>query len=391
MSEQHPDFRKHLGLGDKKDKKKKESKSGKKDKGANPATRPEAISIHSETPTLSLSEKQSRSVDALMSQYFRLKQEALALRSKNKTLDAIAVLSQAETYLNYAQTIQNTAENKLDLAALDEILEKYGQNLQETSPNTAESTEPNPSLTATVKEGKDKGKELSFDIIKELKHWSDFYQTTGIDWVTLPDTISLTPDQTKEMTRLMELGFDKMLIIPNNLVGQPNIKGDKLAKPAAHYDDLHKKMSEGYTGTWYSDNYKSDGGIGASKDKTTSLRIILTKDVQNLKDDELFKQTLGKSVDDLTNKDGLFATHQVHGLSESEYLIYQREYFNKTDKHLDEVGYTWLTESDRPLSGRVADVYWYPDSGQLRFNSNSRDSHYDDLGCRLAGSFEIQI
>ncbi len=75
----------------------------------------------------------------------------------------------------------------------------------------------------------------------------------------------------------------------------------------------------------------------------------------------------------------------------NNYLIYQKEYFKRTGKHLDEQGATWFPESTRPLSGRVPGGGWYPGGGQLNFDSLTRDYRNDFLGCRLAGSFEVNL
>ncbi|MBI5230226.1 MAG: hypothetical protein HY981_02950, partial [Candidatus Magasanikbacteria bacterium] len=79
------------------------------------------------------------------------------------------------------------------------------------------------------------------------------------------------------------------------------------------------------------------------------------------------------------------------GLSESSYLIYQRDYFKRTGKHVDDKGWTWLPESTKQLSGRVSSASWDPGGSRLDFDSYARDDRGGGLGCRLAGSFEINI
>lgn len=235
------------------------------------------------------------------------------------------------------------------------------------------------------------GREISFDLKEQLRYWSAFYTEHNIDWVSLPETISLTREQISQMKELMEQGFDKMLIIPANLVGEPEITLDPdTGKPQTikneKYQKLHKLMSQEYNPTFTGRNYDSDGKFQGSQDTTTKLPIILTKDVQNLEDDPLFKETLNQSIDDLN------ANHleRFSGFSESVYLVYQREYFERTGKHLDKKGYTWLPESSRPLSSRVPGARWIPGYGGLRFNSYTPDYRLGHLGCRLAGVFEIE-
>lgn len=244
-------------------------------------------------------------------------------------------------------------------------------------------------LTALTFEGKEV---ILLDLKKEREYWSNFYSENGVDWVSLPESIKITPDQAKKMTRLItEYGFNKLIIIPDNLVDEPTIENDASGKPISIKNDkylkLHQLMSKGYHDTYQSGDYKQDGSFQGSEDKTANLRLILTKDIQNLGDDPLFKATKDKSIEEL-EKDELT---KFTGLSESAYLIYQREYFNHTGKHLDERGWTCLPESTRPLSGRVTSACWGPGHGRLTFYSDDRGGRHDELGCRLAGSFEIEI
>jgi MoxR-like ATPase len=241
-------------------------------------------------------------------------------------------------------------------------------------------------LTAATPEGR----EIQINLKEQLKYWADFYKEENIDWVKLPDEINLTLDQIEQMQALMAEGFDKLLIIPEGLVDEPTITKNRKGVTSIKnpkYAKLHSLMSQGYKETLTWGDYDEDGKFEGSKDKTTKFRLILTKDVQNLDDDPLFKDTLNKSREEL-EKDELT---RYSGFAESTYLIYQREYFKRTGKHLDEEGWIWLTESDRPLSGRVAYVRWNPGVERLRFSSTARDYHDGHLGCRLAGSFEIQI
>jgi len=146
-------------------------------------------------------------------------------------------------------------------------------------------------------------------------------------------------------------------------------------------------MSEGYEETYQGDNFKADGGFKGLKNTSDKLRIIMTKEVQNLRDDELLKKTLGKSVEDLENEEtGIFAKEGVRGIDAATYLVMQREYFKRTKKHLDEIGWTWLTENRRPVSGRVPYARWLPVYRWLEFHSHTPGPHAEGLGCRLASS-----
>jgi hypothetical protein len=224
------------------------------------------------------------------------------------------------------------------------------------------------------------GKEVKFELNEELKYWSDFYKNNGIDWVSLPEKIKITREQQKEMERLVaEFGFNKMIVIPENL-----------AATGANYEKLHTLMSKGYNDTYLSDIFKKDGhSFSRLKNKSDKLRIILTKDVKELDDDRLFKQTLDQAINDLEAEGGILTKNKLKGFDIATYLIYQREYFKRTRKHLD---------CDRSVlfPEQAALPKHTPYGGWSNFNDNLSINLADNrlpnfaYGCRLAGSFEIE-
>jgi len=98
-------------------------------------------------------------------------------------------------------------------------------------------------------------------------------------------------------------------------------------------------------------------------------------------------ETMDKSIKDLEAEGGIFEKYGVGGMTEAEYLIFQRIYFEETNKHLDETLWTWLAASRRPRSGRVPCGDWDPDGESLHFASDGPDRQDALQGCRLAGSF----
>jgi len=97
------------------------------------------------------------------------------------------------------------------------------------------------------------GKEVNFDLVKELEHWTEFYIKEGIDWIKMPDKLEITEDQEKEIIRLVEeVGLDKMIIIPKNLVADTDRSGS--ANTGEKYEKLHEKMTEGYEESYQDDN-----------------------------------------------------------------------------------------------------------------------------------------
>lgn len=327
--------------------------------------------------------KKEQAEEILLARFDRLIEQAEEVMDKN--------VKQAQDLVDQAEEI---VEQVLDIRQ-EKVLIDDLENIIETK-NKGEISE----ISAVNPEGE----EIKFELKEQAQYWNKFYQEHEIDWVEpIPEDIKVTAEQAKEMERqIKELGFDWLLIVPDNLVGEPEVEEyeeideetgkaiikKKLKKPAEHYEDLHKLMSKGYKNkTYQSDNYKNDGGFGGSLDKRTGLRIILTKKVQNLADDELLVSTKGKSVQDLQAKDGLFQEKGVQGLTESEYLILQRAYWEQESKHLDEQDWAWLPGSERPVSGRVPSGHWFPGGGRLSFFSVANDFRGVILGCRPTGNF----
>jgi len=256
---------------------------------------------------------------------------------------------------------------------------------------------------------------IEIDLEKELAIYREFYKRNKVNWIKLPDHISVDTKIKKQMIKLIETtGMNWLAIIPDGLTGEPEYEegvGDRraalamtgaalamtgaafattkvLKKPAEHAEELHRLMSEGYKeATYYSGSYEGDGGVGASKDKRKGLRIIMSRKVQEMTEDEKMNETVGKSIKELEAEGGIFEKYGVGGMTEAEYLIFQRIYFEETKKHLDKTLWTWLAASFRPRSGRVPCGRWGPDVGRLRFASHDPDGQGDLQGCRLAGSF----
>ena len=297
-----------------------------------------------------IEELKKQAIAVLVEQYKELKQEAIDKKDSD-------ILDQADKLLDRIREIH---EDKNPL--IDDLEAIIGSETIEIS-------------------GKYEGREIKFELKKQLEDWAEFYQKHNIDWIEMPETIRLTPEQEKEIIRLIEqFGFDKMIIIPENIADT----GDKMEK-------LHKEMTEGeeYEDSFQSSNFQEDGGFPALA-IGNNLKIILTKNIQELDDDKLHKETLGKSIDDLEAPGGIFQKNQLQGLDLTSYLIYQREYFesNKKEKHLDDNRLTWLPGS-RFSSGRIPGAGWDSHDSQLYFDANTSGGRYSYLGCRLSGSLDI--
>ena len=303
------------------------------------------------TGNIDLEKLRKEAIQVLIAKYRKIKAEAEKERSIPKVKEASAMLDQIKELKENEHPMIDDLERIIGKAGITEI-------------------------TAMTPEGK----EVKFELKEQLDYWRKFYKDNKIDWVELPENITITADQEKEIKRLIEeLGFDKLTIIPENL-----------AATGEDYERLQTLMGEVYNETYQGDNFKEDGSFKTIKNKSNQLRIIITKEVGNLEDDKLHQETIGKSIEDLEASDGLFQKHQVEGLDPATYLILQREYFQRTKgkSHLDEKGYTWLPDVIPPISGRLPYAYWDSGVGRLFFGSNSR-GHGAGLGCRLSGSLTV--
>ena len=347
-------------------------------------------------------------IDVLFAEYEALRKQAEEMVDKDIT-KATELVEAIDKKLDEIEALKDNDAVLID--DLEKIIARGGQNKR--GGRRGEESDPDVEgvrtiLEVTGKTPKPEGREVKVNMAELARYWNKFYKDNKVTWVEqIPEDIKLTEAQATEMKRQIEvLGFDWPVIIPAGLTGEPEyeeveeeevdektkkkvkVERLQLKKPAEHYKELHELMSEGYADkTFYGGNYDDDGGIGASVDKRHGLRIIMSKKAQELTEDKKLELTRGKSIDDLEAKGGIFEMLGVGGMTEAEYLIFQREYFQETENHLDVKFYAWLAASSRPRSGRVPDGSWNAGSERLNFDSNTTDFRDDHQGCRLAGSF----
>ena len=113
---------------------------------------------------------------------------------------------------------------------------------------------------------------------------------------------------------------------------------------------------------------------------TDKSRIVLvhSKNAQNLADRPELKETLGETAESFIKA--------KETLTLTDYLIYQKKYFEETGKHLDVEGWTWLPGSR--VGSHVVYVGWYPGVGQLDVNAIPPDDLRPSIGCRLSRCFQ---
>jgi len=203
---------------------------------------------------------------------------------------------------------------------------------------------------------------ITIDIETKLQDFVTFYAKTKIDLP--PDFEDIIRDiwnryQDRIQEAIEQKGFDEILIIPGN------IPLPELAEKM--------KMEKGYfEGQDFKDGGSFAGAVSINADKP---RIILVHKAQNLYDRPELASTLNTMGVDV--KIG-------NALRLEDYLIFQRKYFEETNKHLDEVGATWLsTESGDCL------VYsdWNHTNRVLHVVAEGRETRVGLLGVRSSRSF----
>lgn len=243
-------------------------------------------------------------------------------------------------------------------------------------------------------------KETIFNIQEKIQEWQEFYQKHDLPILNEQEIKKIFQKNKAEIQKEMETyGYDNILIIPENL---PNT------------EQLHQKMTKEYKETWQSGNFKEGGGFaGAKHTENQKTRIILCHNDQNIYDNQkanvFEKATLNKNLMQLsglteqkiqqkiqnqenipvnfeTTINGKTIKVQAEGLSLNEYLIFQRQYQEKNQKHLDEAGYTWLLKTFS--AARVVSSGWVPGSGRLTVNADDSADSNGSLSCRLSRSFE---
>ena len=237
------------------------------------------------------------------------------------------------------------------------------------------------------------GEPLEYDLDEILEKSEKFYEKEGIDWVEVPESIELDGEQRVEAIRIIEAlcptgDYENVTItyIPEGLADNEEKRRKLLEKTTEGY---YTGDEEGKKDYWESDNFKERGGIEGIEDKETKGRLLITKTTKELKDDELFKQTLGKTAEELMGERGIMQETGLRGLGLSELLVIQRQRYNEDVEHMDEESWTWITEIEATPSSLVPFVYWDPNSTQLGLFALTPDYYYDFLGCRLAGSLKV--
>jgi MoxR-like ATPase len=161
---------------------------------------------------------------------------------------------------------------------------------------------------------------IHIDLESKLQEFLSLYQKTKLS--IPPDFPDIVRDiwyrNYSEMERAIEEnGFNEVLILPANI-------------PLTELKEKMEMENGYYEGT----NFQAGGSFAqAISQNADRPRIVLVHSAQNLKDREELKKTL-----DILGSD----VNLGEALSLEDYLVFQKSYFEKTGKHLDEDGWTWL-------------------------------------------------
>ena len=154
-------------------------------------------------------------------------------------------------------------------------------------------------------------------------------------------------------------GFNDILLIPGNL----------------SLPELHAKMTDTYAPTLEGVNFREGGSFAPAKSVDTDKhRIVLVHKLQNLQQNpKLYKLFLVPPN----------SVKLKEALTLEDYLIFQRIYFEETQKHLDTLGQNWVATMS---GGRLVYCVWK--NGKLEVNACDLDfKNYSSTGVRPTQSF----
>jgi len=246
--------------------------------------------------------------------------------------------------------------------------------------------------TSVDSKGKEKKETINFRFEEELANWTDFYNKHGIE---LPADFAETMQDIWERNasvmenEIAEKGFDKIIFIPASV-------------DSADLKKLEEEMTKGYkeeakkAGLPENDTYF---GIKTKEviNSRTGDRIILLHSAPDLTAHPELLKTLdkkygGEKTTGTDNKAEDFIK-EGEGLTLPEWLLLQREIWEKTGVHLDgkkgDDGYikpTWCPGSrmGKEVGSIVVRAYWNPVNARVNVNAFSPGHSDDSFGCRLS-------
>ncbi|MCR4280104.1 MAG: hypothetical protein NUV82_01605 [Candidatus Komeilibacteria bacterium] len=253
-------------------------------------------------------------------------------------------------------------------------------------------------------------REIEIDFEQVLNEQTAFYKNKlelDIDQTKVIDIWNRNYAEIKE--EMEKYGYDSILIVPDDLPEEEVLNQKLIESMEENVGGKKIKVNA----TWQSNDFTNGGSFAAVRNLYPSgYRIVLTHSDQNIFENPIanpyLKATLNKDIMQLTGLDaeevakriaasqemkvnfmatinGQEIEVQAEGGSLEEYVLQQSIYFEKTGKHLDENGWTWLLKS---YSGsRVVNAGWDLDGRLLVVDADSASARDDFLGLRLSRSF----
>ncbi len=245
--------------------------------------------------------------------------------------------------------------------------------------------------------GKEKTETIPFNFETELVSWTDFYAKHKL---TLPANFAEKMQDIWERNgealrkEIVEKGFDRVIFIPASV-------------DTADLKKLEESMTEGYKEeakkVGKDTVYDTYWGVETKEviNSRTGDRIILIHSSPDLTAQPELLKTLDKKYggEKTTRTDNKAEDFIKAGekLTIAEWLILQREIWEKTGVHLDgkkgEDGYvkpTWCPGSrlGKEAGSYVVHAYWNPDYAQVFVIAYSPGNAIVSIGCRLSRCFE---
>ena len=224
------------------------------------------------------------------------------------------------------------------------------------------------------------GREIIFDMKEIREHWATFYQNHNLPEMaeSLPEIINLTPEQIARIERLAEQeGFNHFLLLPQNPDQYlPKIK-QETSKPLEGLPEQYIKDGIyllGIVRPSFPDQIKT-------QNRPEKKAYLVFQKASR----EVDKKTKNKSAKTLCQE---LKEKDLHGLTLTEYLLFQRDYTAQNKTHPDQSSWAWLLDSEL-ASGEVLVAHWYSGDRQVRIVSRTPDSPDPFLGCRSSAILEI--
>ena len=244
-----------------------------------------------------------------------------------------------------------------------------------------------PVFVKTIESITPEGVEVKIQLQMELESWKGAYALAGIDWVEFPDKLEVTQEQATRMQELIaKYGFDKMMIIPDEINGNNEFSDNK------NYE-LTNLLLDGVDKISTTNAYRGSGGsISRVRDNRQGLRIVLMKKVSDFNESQLYRSTLAVRCDQV-QKTEPFKEPEISGLTLSEFAVWQWMYYKATSKFWGSDGGTgvWLPETKFASDRYITPIALMKETGQkIAFTERAPDESYPNAGTLFGAVFPIE-